>query len=212
MKQFGFAFDQNKCIGCRTCQMACKDYKDTPIKVNFRRVFEYEGGDWQEHEDGTYSANIYSGYVSMACNHCSDPACLKVCPAKAISKSAENGIVEIDSNKCIACKSCAMVCPYGVPQFNEEKNYMSKCNACRERLEKDMKPICVEACPTRALHYGDIGELREKFGDLADVAPLADPKITKPNITVIASKETRNRNEKGLKVTAPNAQAEVQKI
>ncbi len=209
MKQLGFAFDQGRCIGCRTCQLACKDYKDTQIKVNYRRVYEYEGGDWQQDENGVVKAQIFAAYASISCNHCDNPACLRVCPVKAIVKDAKTGIVEIDAEKCIGCGSCAIGCPYDAPQKIEATGKYDKCNLCRERLVENMQPICVEACPTRALRVDDILVLRADYGAKADVAPLPDPKLTEPNLTVITCKETRPYNEKGLRVTAPHLERPV---
>ncbi len=209
MKQLGFAFDQGRCIGCRTCQLACKDYKDTEIKVNFRRVYEYEGGDWQRNEDGVVKAQIFAAYASVSCNHCDNPACMRVCPVKAIEKHFETGIVEIDVEKCIGCGSCAVGCPYGAPQKIEGAEKYDKCNLCRERLEVGAKPICVEACPTRALGFGEIATLKETYGDEAGVAPLPNPELTKPNLTIVPCKETRPYNEKGIRITAPHLERDV---
>ncbi len=212
MKQLGFAFDQSRCIGCRTCQLACKDYKDTQVKVNFRRVYEYEGGDWQQDENGVVRAQIFAAYASISCNHCDNPACMRVCPVSAIEKHPETGIVEIDPEKCIGCGSCAIGCPYGAPQKVEATNKFDKCNLCRERLEEGQKPICVEACPTRALDFGEIASLRSAYGDEAAVAPLPNPEFTQPNLTVIPSKETRPYNEKGIRITAPHKDRDIIKI
>lgn len=204
MKQLGFAFDQGRCIGCRTCQMACKDYKDTEIGTNFRRVYEYEGGDWKKDSNGVVRAEIFAAYASISCNHCDNPACIRVCPVGAITKFEDTGIVEIDTEKCTGCDACAMACPYEAPQKIASSGKYDKCNLCRERLEADMQPICVQSCPTRALHFGEIATLRQEFGDKADVAPLVNPNMTKPNLTVIPCKETRQFDDSSVRVTAPN--------
>ena len=74
MTQYGFYFDSTRCTGCRTCEMACKDYNDLPANYAFRRVFDYEGGDWKDNGDGTFEPTSWAYHVSMACNHCAMPA------------------------------------------------------------------------------------------------------------------------------------------
>ncbi len=209
MKQLGFAFDQGRCIGCRTCQLSCKDYKDAKIGVNFRRVYEYEGGNWQQDKNGVVRAEIFAAYVSMACNHCDNPACMRVCPTKAIIKHEDTGIVEILQDQCIGCDSCAQVCPYGAPQHVLGTEKYDKCNLCKERLEVGKQPICVESCPSRALKFGEIDTLRNEHGDMAGVAPFIDPNFTKPNFTVIPCKETRPFDDKNIRVTAPSSELAV---
>ena len=187
--QFGFMIDQSKCVGCRTCQVACKDFKNMPVGVNFRRVYETEGGNWRTHLDGTLEQDVFAYYTSISCNHCQNPACLRACPTGATMK-IKWGIVAIDDNKCIGCKACAMACPYGAPQFNKESGHMSKCDGCYKRLEEGKEPMCVASCPFRALEAGDIHVLREKYGTLASITPLPDYNVTNPNLCVVPEKNT----------------------
>lgn len=77
--QYGFYIDSSRCTGCKTCELACKDFKNLSPEVNFRRIYEYAGGDWTE-QDGVYQQNVFAYYLSISCNHCDDPACAKVCP------------------------------------------------------------------------------------------------------------------------------------
>lgn len=181
-KENGFMIDMARCTGCKTCQLACKDYKDLTADVNFRRVYEYTGGEWEAKGD-TWEQNVFAYYTSISCNHCHDPACIKVCPTGAHAKR-ENGLVTIDQSLCIGCKQCAQACPYGAPQFNEQLKKMTKCNACEERLAEGKKPICVEACPLRAIEFGPIDELRQKYGELDQVAPLPASSQTHPNLVI----------------------------
>uniref|UniRef100_UPI00356A000C 4Fe-4S dicluster domain-containing protein n=1 Tax=Salmonella enterica TaxID=28901 RepID=UPI00356A000C len=74
-----------RCTGCKTCELACKDYKDLTPDVSFRRIYEYAGGDWQE-DNGVWHQNVFAYYLSISCNHCEDPACTKVCPSGAMHK------------------------------------------------------------------------------------------------------------------------------
>ena len=117
--QYGFFIDSSRCTGCKTCELACKDYKDLTPEVSFRRIYEYAGGDWQE-DNGVWHQNVFAYYLSISCNHCEDPACTKVCPSGAMHKR-EDGFVVVDEDVCIGCRYCHMACPYGAPQYNETK-------------------------------------------------------------------------------------------
>ncbi|MGK2413749.1 4Fe-4S dicluster domain-containing protein [Klebsiella pneumoniae] len=88
--QYGFFIDSARCTGCKTCELACKDYKNLTPEVSFRRIYEYAGGDWQE-DNGVWQQNVFAYYLSIACNHCEDPACTKVCPSGAMHKR-EDGL------------------------------------------------------------------------------------------------------------------------
>lgn len=90
--QYGFFIDSSRCTGCKTCELACKDYKDLTPDVSFRRIYEYAGGDWQE-DNGVWHQNVFAYYLSIACNHCEDPACTKVCPSGAMHKREDGFVV-----------------------------------------------------------------------------------------------------------------------
>lgn len=160
MTQYGFYFDQTRCIGCHTCAVACKDWYDTNAgPVNWMRVTEILKGKYP---------NLKMTYLSIACNHCADPPCVKSCPTSAISKREKDGIVIVNSDKCLGYEECGgkclKVCPWNAPQFlNHEKAKMEKCNLCFERLEKGKQAICVEACPMFALDVGSIEDLKQKY-------------------------------------------------
>ncbi|HBW8942290.1 TPA: dimethylsulfoxide reductase subunit B [Klebsiella pneumoniae] len=163
--QYGFFIDSARCTGCKTCELACKDYKNLTPEVSFRRIYEYASGDWQE-DNGVWQQNVFAYYLSIACNHCEDPACTKVCPSGAMHKR-EDGFVVVNEEVCIGCRYCHMACPYDAPQYNADKGHMTKCDGCHERVAEGKKPICVESCPLRALDFGPIAELRAKHGQLA---------------------------------------------
>ncbi|HBX1774123.1 TPA: dimethylsulfoxide reductase subunit B [Klebsiella pneumoniae subsp. pneumoniae] len=180
--QYGFFIDSARCTGCKTCELACKDYKNLTPEVSFRRIYEYAGGDWQE-DNGVWQQNVFAYYLSIACNHCEDPACTKVCPSGAMHKR-EDCFVVVNEEVCIGCRYCHMACPYGAPQYNADKGHMTKCDGCHERVAEGKKPICVESCPLRALDFGPIAELRAKHGQLAAVAPLPSAHFTRPSIVI----------------------------
>lgn len=197
MKQYGFYINVERCTGCKTCMAACKDKNGLPVGMNFRRVAEFSGGKWQQLADGSWKNSTFAYYTSIACNHCSNPVCTQVCPTKAHAKRASDGLVLIDAAKCIGCGACAQACPYGAPQLDAAAHKMRKCNACIDRLEKGLMPTCVEACPQRAIEFGEIDELRRKHGDLAAIAPLPEASLTRPNLVIRPSKNTKKPGTAG---------------
>lgn len=198
MTLYGFYFDASKCTGCKTCMVACKDKNNLPVGMNFRRVTEFSGGNWrQDRATGAWHQDAFAYYLSISCNECSDPACVKVCPTKARFKRAEDGLVLIDPKKCIGCGACLAACPYGAPQLDREARKMRKCDTCLDRREKGLNPVCVDACPQRALDFGPIDELRKKYGDCAAIAPLPDASVTKPNLVIHPTKSAKKPGTEG---------------
>ncbi|MFX1470295.1 MAG: 4Fe-4S dicluster domain-containing protein [Promethearchaeota archaeon] len=164
MKQMGFYFDQTRCIGCYTCSVACKDWHDIPVGINWRNIKIIENGTFPK---------LFLAYLSTSCHHCEDPPCVRACPTEAIIKRQSDGIVIVNPEKCIGKKDCGSkclkVCPWEVPQFRGEENAkMEKCNFCLERLENGQMTICVEACPMYALDAGPIDQLQKKYGDIIE--------------------------------------------
>jgi anaerobic dimethyl sulfoxide reductase subunit B len=180
-KQLGFYLDSRVCIGCKTCIIACKDKNDLPVDVNWRRVTEYYGGTWNAQKNDHVPSGVYVYYLSVSCQHCASPRCMEVCPSFAISKS-DDGIVHIDQEKCVRDQSCLYTCPYDAPQFGSETARMSKCDMCADLRAIDKNPACVDACPLRALDWGDMAELRGKYGNITSVDPLPDSSITNPSM------------------------------
>ncbi len=185
----GFFFDQALCTGCKACQIACNDKHDLPIGVNWRRVVEYTGGSWQQQGD-TFTPNVFSYYTSIACNHCEDPVCVQVCPTTAMTVR-DDGTVYVNDNKCVGCRYCEWACPYSAPQFNAETGHMSKCDLCQDYRETGQDPACVSACPSRALGWGPIEDLRAELGTENGTAPLPDPSITKPRLVITPHRDAQ---------------------
>ena len=181
-QRLGTVVDLALCIGCNACAVACKQENDVPLtKFNT----------WVESWDVDDGGRISRANLPKLCNHCENPACVKVCPTKAHYKRAEDGLVVIDRDKCIGCGMCAQACPYGAPQLDEKARKMMKCDGCLDRLEKGGAPICVEACPQRAISFGEISELRRTFGTLAVTPPLPDPAQTRPALVIVPSPKAK---------------------
>ncbi len=172
--QHGFHFTADNCIGCHACEAACSEKNDNPAHIAFRSVGYVEGGTYPDFK----RINI-----SMACNHCDDPVCLKGCPTRAYTKFAEYGAVLQDPDICFGCGYCTWVCPYNAPQLDPVKGQVSKCNMCVDRLEVGLKPACVSACLGNALNFGVIENTpdnREQAKTEIPGFPRTD--ITNPNI------------------------------
>ena len=184
--QLGFVHNNVDCIGCRACEMACKDKNGLPPGPRFRRVMYVEGGHYPD---------VYAYKVNMSCNHCAEPACLPTCPTGAIFKRKKDGIVDIDSTLCIGCRRCEAACPFGAPQFDPEENIVKKCNLCVDEIEAGRKPYCVMACMMRVLDVGPIDQLREnRYPTTAmteydhpvrQVKGMANPELTNPSIVFV---------------------------
>lgn len=186
MTQYGFYFDSTRCTGCRTCEMACKDYNDLPIGYAYRRIFDYEGGTWTDNGDGTFARDSFAYHLPMACNHCEMPTCAAKCPQGALNKDPDTGLVLHDDEKCIGCATCVSSCPFEVPVVDTELMKSRKCDGCASRVAEGGTPICVEACPLRALESGPIDELRSAHPDAVDaIAPMASPDQTKPSTAIL---------------------------
>lgn len=145
--QKGFVFDPQRCTGCQACQVACQIENQTATPTAWRRVRTFNPRRHQK---------IQVLQVSMACNHCAEPACLLACPADALSKDAATGAVTVDQSRCLGCNYCSWVCAYDAPQFDPARGVMEKCTLCSHRLDEGLSPACTTACPTGALECGDV--------------------------------------------------------
>lgn len=183
MAQKGFYYDSTVCTGCKACQIACKDKNDLKVGELFRKVYEFEGGTFP---------NVWGYYLSLGCNHCAEPKCAENCPTGAIYKRESDGLVVQDREKCIGCKMCIWSCPYERPQYLEEEGKCGKCDGCAELVDQGQNPVCVDSCPMRAIEFGDIEELRAKYGANYNLKVLPGASITKPSITVHAKPEAMN--------------------
>lgn len=159
MAQYGFYIDLSRCIGCNSCLIACKQWHDIePGPVKWMRVFQWETGAFP---------NVELHHLPMLCLHCEKPVCVSACPNHALEKESRYGAVTVNPLKCTGERKCWQACPYGAPQFAEDgkASPMTKCDMCIDRLNDGLKPICVLSCSMRALEFGLMEELKEKYGE-----------------------------------------------
>jgi anaerobic selenocysteine-containing dehydrogenase/Fe-S-cluster-containing dehydrogenase component len=141
----GFVLDLHRCVGCAACVLACRLENGWSSANPWRRVLPLNlrrrpGGP-------TY-------FLSVACHHCSRPACLDACPSRAYEKRPD-GLVIHHESRCIGCRYCEMACPFGAPRYDAARGVMTKCHLCHERLDSGGQPACTAACPTGALSLAD---------------------------------------------------------
>ena len=187
-KKLGLVIDLDTCFGCHSYATSCKEwnaggiagpltderpYGKDPQGVWFNRVHSYEIEATGDQGPGTGEAQpAMTLHFPRSCLHCETPACVTVCPTGASYKRAEDGIVLVDEDKCIGCKLCSWACPYGAREYSAVEGVMKKCTLCVDRIyndkldEIDRQPACVQACPTRARHFGDLGDPQSQVSKL----------------------------------------------
>ena len=168
-KRYAFLVDTSLCIGCNACENACKNYYQQEASVHWRKVY------YMQEKDLPQPLRVG---VSLVCNHCDDPACLKACPAGAYSKD-QHGLVRHDNDRCIGCKLCTMACPYNVPCYDKNLGKVTKCEMCADRLARGEEPVCVASCPMGAIRVIDLND--PENAQYADNLPGLPPvNMTKP--------------------------------
>lgn len=174
---YGWLFDPNRCIECRACEAACKQWNGVPTGVNirYRRVSTREFGAWP-------AVSVVA--ISSACNHCENPLCARACPVKAISRRSD-GLVLVDRDRCVGCGICYEFCPYGAPQYDPKTRRMEKCTMCVDRIDQGLQPACADACPTGALSWGDWEDIRGR--GTASIAGYPVPYSTRPRIRFVTT-------------------------
>jgi sulfite dehydrogenase (quinone) subunit SoeB len=180
--KMGLVIDLDTCVGCHACAVSCKQwnaggiagpltdeqpYGKDPSGVWFNRIHSYEVAATTgcgASSETTQAQPAITLHFPRSCLHCETPACVTVCPTGASYKRAEDGIVLVDEDKCIGCKLCSWACAYGAREYSEVEGVMKKCTLCVDRIynehlpEEDRQPACVQACPTKARHFGDLGD------------------------------------------------------
>lgn len=185
-KQWGMVVDMKKCWekgkpGCKDCTLACHTTHNVPELDGIKEEIKWI---WMEHFENAFpgqehpymAEQLHGKNFMVLCNHCTKPACVRVCPTQATWKRPEDGIVMMDFHRCIGCRYCMAACPYGSRSFNfrdprpniktelnptfptRERGVVEKCNFCNERLSAGQLPACVESCKAGALAFGDLSD------------------------------------------------------
>jgi len=166
----GVLVDLTLCIGCRGCQVSCKEWNERKAgKTSFKGDFTnptklssdcYTNIRFVETEK---QARPAWNFVKNQCLHCKNPACVSACPVHALTKSAQ-GPVMYDFDKCIGCRYCMLACPFDIPKYEWESTqpWMQKCSFCSERIEDGMLPACIKTCPTGTLYFDDYDKIVAK--------------------------------------------------
>ena len=150
MKKITFVIDLDRCIGCRACQISCKQENGVALGACRNEVKQIG-------PVGVYP-DIQMYFLPAMCQHCENPSCAEVCPTGACYKDPSDDVVRIDRSVCIGCRTCESACPYKVNTFNNELRVMDKCNICEQLRAEGETPACVKNCAGRALHVGDIND------------------------------------------------------
>lgn len=130
MKKISLVFNKQDCMGCHSCEVACKQEHGLAVGPRLVRVLEQS-----------------PSFIPIYCHHCAKPPCRDACPVEAITRN-EQGIVLIDEDLCIGCRECLQACPFGAMQFDDFREMAVKCDLCIDRLSDQQQPACVGVCPT----------------------------------------------------------------
>ena len=203
MTRYGLVIDTKRCIGCHGCAIACKSENNVPDGIVWNRVMTDGGASLDT--PAKMAGGLKMDFMPVSCQHCENPACVKVCPVGATYKDPETGVVRQDYEKCIGCRMCMAACPYtGVRSFNWEepkysvghalgsasvpahqKHTVEKCTLCWHRLAEGQEPFCIGVCPGIARHFGDFDDPESEVSKLIasrDYKQLLPEMGTKPSV------------------------------
>jgi len=167
----GFFTDTTICIGCKACEVACKNWNQLPAENGGVTEMSGDSYDNTRRLDGTHWRHVkfieqfkgpYDGrwlMMSDVCKHCVQAGCLEVCPTGAIIRTEFDTVV-IQSDVCNGCRACIAACPFGVIDMNPAAGTAQKCTLCYDRMGVGLEPACAKACPTDSIQFGTVVELR----------------------------------------------------
>jgi formate dehydrogenase iron-sulfur subunit len=189
---YGFFTDTSVCIGCKACEIACKQWNELPgnepvFGDGYDNTGELNAQNWRHVQlidnvpDETMGTGQGKAWLMMSdvCKHCQHASCMEVCPTGAIIRT-EFDTVFIQQDVCNGCRDCIAACPYDVIGMNEDKHVAQKCTLCYDRLQGGMEPACAKACPTDSIQFGPLDQLRQQAD--ARLAKLHSQGITQANL------------------------------
>jgi len=179
-------YDASKCTACKACQISCKQWNQLPSPLeqpgwtgSYESPARNSGDTWLRttfNEVTTADGKVGWAFGRDACQHCTEAACVKVCPTSAMHYT-DDGTVGLSAEKCIGCKYCIAACPFDIPQFSEREGISRKCWQCQNRTQNGLSPACVAICPTGALQYGErsamISLAKDRVEDIKSARPEA---------------------------------------
>jgi formate dehydrogenase iron-sulfur subunit len=171
----GFFTDTSVCIGCKACEVACKEWnqlKGDPavFRDSFDNTGQLDAENWRHVKfvdlvpgDPIIQGQSGQAWLMMSdvCKHCKNAPCLEVCPTDAIVRT-EYDTVYIQQDVCNGCRDCISACPFGVIGFSKDSGTVHKCTMCYDRLQNDMMPACAKVCPTQSIQFGNLNDLHQK--------------------------------------------------
>ena len=171
MTRMGFFTDTTVCIGCKACEVACKEWNDVPdgglnfLGTSYDNTGSLSADTWRHVAFVEQSSPAIGGVrwlmSSDVCKHCTHAACLDVCPTGALFRTEFDTVV-VQSDICNGCGYCVPACPFGVIDKREADGRVWKCTLCYDRLKSDLEPACAKACPTDSIQFGPLDELRAR--------------------------------------------------
>ena len=179
-RAYGFFTDTSVCIGCKACEVACKEWNmlagnEASFGDGFDNTGQLDSQNWRHVQfidnvpDTVLGTGQGSAWLMMSdvCKHCKHASCMEVCPTGAIIRT-EFDTVFIQPDVCNGCRNCIAACPYSVIGLDEHKNVAQKCTLCYDRLQGGLEPACAKACPTQSIRFGPVDELRMLAGQRLD--------------------------------------------
>jgi molybdopterin-containing oxidoreductase family iron-sulfur binding subunit len=204
-KRYGMVIDLDLCVGCRGCEVACRQEHDLKphigeeLDLRTERIPHWTEvmtvGPW-----GTFP-DLDMFYFPRICNHCDEAPCVEACPSGAMTQR-DDGVVFIQSGRCITCLKCLDACPFRAIFYDREEDSVSKCNFCFHLVDHGLEPACVSTCMTRCRIFGDLNDpesepsriLRERKAEIVPIpAPWWSP--ARPSTYYIRNRGIRHRNE-----------------
>ena len=171
-RRVGFFTDTSICIGCKACEVACKEWNHVPddglefLGLSYDNTGSLGASTWRHVAfiEQPRQGSVRWLMSSDVCKHCAEAGCLDVCPTGALMRT-EFGSVVVQDDVCNGCGYCVSACPFGVIDRREDDGRAWKCTLCYDRLRGGMEPACAKACPTTSIQFGPLEELRARAGE-----------------------------------------------